>query len=70
MRVRVMVAVLVNSVFIKLDVQRNGAAGAHLLNMGIPCTNRKLTSIHSESVPRGKSEAVAFKLPKKLNSSL
>ena len=68
MRVRVMVAVLVNSVFIKLDVQRNGAAGAHLLN--IPCTNCKLTSIHSESVPRGKSKAVTFKLPKKLNSSL
>ena len=55
MRVRLAVATLINSVFI--NVQANMAAGALPINMGILFTNRKLSSIHSESVPRTRSKA-------------
>ena len=58
MRVRLAVAVLVNSVFI--NVQANIAVGARKMNMCIPFTNHKLFSIHSESVPRSGSKASRY----------
>ena len=41
------------------------AAGARSINIGITFINRKLPSIHSESVPRCKSQAIAFSYAKK-----
>ena len=58
MTVRLAVAALVNGVFIK--VQANMAARARRINMGILFTNRKLHSIHSESLPRSRSKGSAF----------
>ena len=55
MRVRLAVAGLVNSVLI--NVQANMATGARRINMAILFTNRKLHSIHSESVTRSRSKA-------------
>ena len=58
MRVLLVVAALVNRVFI--NVQANIAAGAYQVNMNIFFTYRKLPSIHSESVPRSRSKASTF----------
>ena len=62
----VAVAALANSVFI--NVQTNMAAGARLINMGIFFTNRKLPSIHSESVPRSRSKASTYSYAEKKNT--
>ena len=53
------IAALVKIVFI--NVQANMAAGARPINMNILFTNHKLPSIHSESVPRSRSKAIAEK---------
>ena len=58
MKVRLAVAALVNSVF--KNLQANMTAGVRQINMGILLTNRKLHSIHPESVPRSKPKAIAF----------
>ena len=58
MRVRLAVAELVNSVFI--NGHANMVAGDRRVNMGIIYTNRKLLSIHSESVPRSTSKANTY----------
>ena len=62
MKVRLAVAVLVNTVFI--TVQANMAAMASRINLGILFailfTNHKLPSIRSDSVPRSRSKAIAF----------
>ena len=63
MRVRLAVAALVNSVFI--NVQANMAAGASRINMDMLFTNRKLPSIHSESVATSRSKARAFSFAEK-----
>ena len=55
MRVRLSEAGLVNSLFI--NVQANMAAGGRRINISILFPNRKLPSIHSESVPRNRSKA-------------
>ena len=61
--VQLAVAVLVNSIF--LNVQANMAKGTRQINMDIFFTNRKLTSIHPESVPRSRLKASAYSTPKK-----
>ena len=58
MRVRLAVAALVNGVFIMGN--ENMAAGARGINMVIFFTNRKLPSIHSESVQRDGSKASPY----------
>ena len=58
MRVRLGVAALANSVFI--NVHANKAALAHKINTCILFTNRKLPSIHSESVPQSSSKASTY----------
>ena len=60
MRVRLSVAALVNSVYINLQTNTCMAAGARRINMGILFTNRKLSSFHSELVPKSKPRAIAF----------
>ena len=52
MKVRCAVAALVNSVV--RNVKENMAAGARRINMDILFTNRKVSSIHSESVSRSR----------------
>ena len=52
------IAALVNSLFI--NVQANMVTGARLINMDIFFTNRKLRSIHSESVPRSRLKASTY----------
>ena len=63
MRVRLAVAALVNSVF--TYVQANMAAEARWINMGILFTNRKLPSIHSESVPKIRSKPSTYSYTEK-----
>ena len=57
MRVRLVLAELVNICIVFINVQANMAAGTRLINMGILSTNHKLPSIHFESVPRTRSKA-------------
>ena len=57
-RVRLAVAVLINSVII--NVKANIAAGTLRINMDILFTNRKLPSIHSESVSKSRSKASTY----------
>ena len=66
MRVRLAVAGLVNSVFI--NVQANMAAGARLINTDILFTNRKLPTIHSESVSISRSKASTYNYAEKLEA--
>ena len=55
MRVRLAIAAITNRVFV--IVQANMATGARRINMGIFFfANRKLPSIHSESVPRSRGQ--------------
>ena len=42
------------------------AVGARRINMGILFTNRKLPSIHSESVPRSRSKVSTYSYGEKL----
>ena len=58
MRIRLVVAKLVNSA--SINGQANIAAGARRINMSILLTNRKLLSVHSESVRSSSSEASAL----------
>ena len=58
------VAPVVNSVFI--NVKANMTAQARRIKMGILFTNRKLPSIHSESVPRNRSKASKYSYAEKL----
>ena len=67
-RFRLAVAALVNRVYIK--VQSNMAAESRQINMGIFFTNRKLPPIHSESVPRLWSKAIAYSYAKNMCSCL
>ena len=59
MRVRLAVAAFVNSVFI--NVRANMATGTRRINMVLlTFTNHKLPTIHSASVLRNRSKAIAF----------
>ena len=57
------VGALVNGVFIIMPA--NMAAGARRINTSILFTNRKLPSIHSESVPRSSSKGCTYSYAKK-----
>ena len=61
-RVQLAVGWLVNIVF--TIMQANLAAGTRQINKSILLTNRKLSTIHSESVPRRRSKASTYSYAK------
>ena len=67
MRVRLAIAAFVNSVFIRMHMQANMAAGACRINMSILFTNKKLPSLHSESIPRSRSKASTYSYAEKFD---